>query len=242
MILPDFILVNSLNLALVALRNDYLINVSAGTEERSVLKLMFSELEQLGNYDAFTQAKAMLITTSEHPKHLLVRSALDQNFKGSPFLYVTLAGESDRNNSIGQGIGDNDYLSFNEDDGTQSAKVQFQRRFATTYQLVIGSENKGEVVILYNVFQALLMILTSHATFSGLSNLKFGGQDVRVDLGVPDKVVMRAITINFEYEQKVPELAVKTIATNIFLYWKAQGAQVASGPVVIQADSDDQST
>lgn len=242
MILPDFILVNALNLGLTALRNDYLTHVSAGTEERSVLRLMFADAEQLGNYDVFTQAKKMLINTKEDgTKHLEVRSALDQNFNGSPFLYVTLAAESDRNNSVNQGIGDNDTTVVLESDGTSSEKRWFQRRFAATYQLVIGSENKAEVVVLYNVFQALLMVLTSHITFGGLLNLKFGGQDLRVDLGVPDKIVVRAITISFEYEQKVPEFAFTTIATRILLYWQAQGSQVALGPIVITEESDDQS-
>jgi len=241
MILPDFILIKALNLALVALRNDYKNNVLAGTEDRSVLKLMFQNVEPLGNYDVFTQAKALIDTTAESPKHLLVVSSLDANFNKGPFVYVTLGADGDRNNSIDQGIGDNAPLVFNNNDGTQSSKQVFQRRFAATYHVVIGSQNKEEVVVLYTVFQALLMVLTSHVAFEGLLNVKYGGQDVRVDLGVPDKVVTRVITINFEYEQSVPEFAFTTIATKILLYWQAQGAQVPSGPIVIEG-SDDQST
>ncbi len=241
MILPDFILVNSLNLGLTAVRNDYTANVAAGTPERSVLELLFDPAQHLGNYDAFTQLKALLITTKENPKHLLVRSAFDKTFNGSPFLYVTLAAENAQNNSVNQGLADNDPVTFVNQDGTTSSKAYFQRRFATTYQLVIGSENKNEVVLLYTFLQALLMVLTNHVTFSGLSNIKFGGQDVRINLTVPDEVIMRAITISFEYEQQVPALSFTTLARKILLYWQAQGASVPSGPIVISGDSDDQS-
>lgn len=242
MILPDILLVNSLNTALRAIRNDYQTQVASGHEERSVLFLLFADTETLGNYEAYKTARVLIINTDESPKHLLVRSALDQTPNQGPFVFVALAAESDRNNSTGIGVGDQDQLVYDEGGPGETYRDQFRRRWATTYQVVIGSENKGEVIVLYNFFKALLVILINHLTLEGLLNIKLGGQDLRVNVSIPDKVILRGITVNFEYEMVVPELSFKDIIRTIRLYWKAEGTTTPRGPIVITEDFSDDSS
>jgi len=238
MLIPDILLINTLNTALTAVRNDYNESVQANQLYRSFLYLSFKNLS-LGNYVVFDNAKKLIITTPQDPNHLDVKGNYDKNINNRTFVYVTLGSESDRNNSIGIGIGDNEILTFNntpEDD--DEYKSQFSRRYATTYNLMIGGENKNEVIVLYNLFKSILTVCINHLSLEGLSNIKLGGQDIRNNNSIPDNLFLRPITISFEYEEVVPELAFKEIVRKIRLYWKPEGATVAQGPIEFSNEDD----
>lgn len=239
MIIPDFILINSLNTGLEAVRNDYNNLFLQNKESRSFLSLLFRD-SGLENYVAFTQCKALIITTPKNPKHVIVKSSLDKNSNSAPFVYVTLGSENDRNNSIGIGQGDNEILRFDNtnDNETDTYKNQYSRRYMTTYYVMIGGENKNEVVILYYLFKAILTVAMNHVIFEGLQNIKIGGQDIRANTVIPDSIHIRPITLTFEYEQVVPDISNTDIIRQINLYWKPDGSITAMGPIVIENDDD----
>lgn len=239
MIIPDILLINTLNTALTAVRNDYIERVQAGQLTRSFLYLSFKNL-QLGNYVVFDNVKKMIITTPQDPNHLEVKGSYDKNINHkNGFVYVTLGSESDKNNSISIGQGDNDPLEFNNSpEGTDEIKNLYMRRFSTTYYVMIGGENKNQVVVLYNLFKSILTIANNHLELEGLSNIKIGGQDIRNNTDIPDDIFMRPISVSFEYEEVVPELAFTEIIGKIRLYWLPEGATTRQGPIEVSVEDD----
>lgn len=239
MIIPDILLINTLNTALIAVRNDYRERVAAGQLERSFLYLSFKNL-QLGNYVVFDNVRKMIITTPQDPNHLEVKGSYDKNINSkNSFVYITLGSENDRNNSLSIGQGDNEEIFYNNTpEGTDEYKAQFSRRYATTYHVMIGGDNKNEVIVLYNLFKSLLIIANNHLEIEGLSNIKIGGQDIRSNTAVPDHLFLRPITISFEYEEVVPEISFTEIVRKIRLYWLPEGATTAQGPIEISIEDD----
>jgi hypothetical protein len=241
LVIPDITLLDTCNKILTVIRNDYEINRLAGTEERSLLYILFYSLT-LGRYGLYDNVKQMLITTPSDPKHIdVVTLSYDQNTSKVPALYLTLPSESTgRGNSLGIGQGDYDEVVFNNDYPEQDERrALFNRRYNCTYQLVIVSDNRNEAMVLYHLFKNMLVTCTNHLALSGIENLRIGGQDLNIQTSLPDKVFLKAITLNFEYEQQVPEMIVKRIYDRLLLYWKPEGAEVRQGPIVIDSDDSD---
>lgn len=233
--LPDITIVETINLAIKAIRDDYNTCVNDGHENRSALYLLFNGIS-MGKYNIYDNAKKLIITTPENPKHLEVKHSFDSTSGKSPSIYVTLPSENDRNNSLSIGEGNADELVFDNTDPEQDEyKKQYMRRYATTYYAVVVTENRNEMVIIYNLLKYILVICTNHLALQGVENLKIGGQDIRLENSVPDKVFMRAVTLNFEYEQLAPELAFQKIYKKVRLFWKLNNTDPAQGPIDFNA-------
>jgi hypothetical protein len=83
----------------------------------------------------------------------------------------------------------------------------FTRRFQSTYNLVITSDNSNEVILIYHTMRALLMALIPSISIAGLENIAFGGQDVQLYSGLaPKNMYVRAITIALQYETSAPSI------------------------------------
>lgn len=239
LVIPDITLLDTCNKLLRIIRDDYHSNITANTESRSLLYTLFHALT-LDKYDVYDNIKKIIITTPENPKHIdYVTLSFDQNSNKTPHLYLTLPSESTINNSLGIGEGDQNELVYDNFPQQSEYRKQFNRRYLTTYYLVIVSENRNENLILYHLFKNLLVSCTNHLHLSGLQNLKIGGQDLKINTGIPDKIFMKAITLSFEYEQQVPELVVKNIYHKLQIYWKPEGAITAEGPIEIDSDDSD---
>lgn len=229
--IPEVILLDTCNKALKILRDDFNANQTAGTPERSLLYVLMYSLD-LGTYNLYDNARQLIVTTPENPKHInAITLSFDKNSGKSPHLYITLPSESAINNSIG--IGEGDYPELVYDD---QYKKQFNRRYLCTYHLVVVAENRNETLILYHLFKNMLVACTNHMAMNGIENLKIGGQDLQNGLLPPDLLFRKAITLSFEYEQQIPELFIRNIYSKILLYWKPEGAITRQGPIVIDAD------
>lgn len=234
--IPETILLDTCNKALKILRDDYAANIAQGTEERSLLYTLMFSLD-LGTYNLYDNAKALIITTPENPKHIDVISlSFDRNQGKSPHLYITLPSESTINNSIGIGEGDFPEIFYDNSPEPDQFRKQFNRRYLSTYHLVIVAENRNETLILYHLFKNMLVACTNHLAMNGVEMLKIGGQDLQSGLTPPDILFRKAITLSFEYEQQIPELFIRNIYSKILLYWKPEGAVTRQGPIVIDAD------
>lgn len=240
MIIPDVVLLDTCNKILNIIRSDYNSNVAAGTESRSLLYILFNGL-QLGKYNIYENVKASIITTPEDPKHIdAVTLSFNKDSKKTPYVYLTLPSENTNGNSLGIGEGDYDEVIYNNAyPGQDQYRKQYNRRYNTTYYLVIGSENSNDVMVLYHLFKNMLVTSTNHLALSGIENLSIGGQDLRINTAMPDSVFTRAITLSFQYEQQVPEISIKLIYDRLLLYWKPEGADVRQGPIVIDSDDSD---
>jgi hypothetical protein len=231
LVLPDLIIVDTLNLALIAIREDYKTCVDAGEENRSILYLLFNGLTT-GKYNIYDNVKKLVLTTPESPKHIEVVSAFQSVSGKAPSVYITMPSENDRNNSLGIGQGNADELTFDNVSPDQDEyRDQYMRRYNTNYYVVMVCENRNEMVILYNLFKYILVMCTNHFALCGIENMKIGGQDLKLNDAIPDKLFMRGISMNFEYEQLAPELAFKKIYSKVRLYWKLEGATIAQGPI-----------
>lgn len=233
LLIPDLIITNTINTFLEALRTDYRNREIDGQIERSMLYLLFNGLS-LGQYDLFANVKKIIVTTPENPKHIECKVSFDHNSSKSPAIWVTLPSESEKNNSLSIGEGNNDVLTFDNtlDNEQDEYRKQFSRRFLTSYYIVIICENRNEMLVLYHLMQSMIITCINHFALEGLENLKIGGQDLQMNT-VPDRLFKRAITVSFEYEKVVPEFLVKNIYRTLKLFWKPDGANVAQGPIVV---------
>lgn len=233
-LVPDIIICNTINNALNVVRTDYLNRVAAQQEERSILYQLFYG-QTIGTYDMYANIKQLVITDNESPKFLEAKLSYDHNSTSvSPAIYVTLAAESASNNVLSIGEGDQDEVDFTNTPPMQDEYFKvFRRRYATTYNIVVISENKNEGAVLYNLIKELMVTCITHFEMEGLSNMKIGGQDIRINNAVLDRLFQRSVTLNFEYEQTVPELVVHSVFTKLRLFWQPEGADVPVGGIDI---------
>lgn len=239
LIIPDIVIVDTLNAALSVIRNNYNDAIDDGQEERSLLYILLNDVA-IGKYQYYANAKELLITSPTDPKHLDVKLAYSHNSSDPTVsVYVALASDNNKNDAIGIGEGNQEELLYTNDVGQDEYAKQYNRRFATTYQVIIVGENKSQVSVLYNVLRALIIACTNHFELSGLSNLRIGGQDIRLQTAAPDRLFSRAITLNFEYEVTTPEIFIRSVFTKIDLYYKPEGADTAQGPIQVQEDESD---
>lgn len=214
-LIPEIKIAETLNKVLTIIRNNHNQAITNNQEDRSLLYLLF-KTTGLGRYDFYENAKHLLVTTPQNPKHLEVKLSYDQNATGnSTGVFLNLASDSNRNDSLSIGEGDQDEMVFENDEGQNEYIRQYSRNFLTTYQLVIISDNKNEVSILYNLFRCMIIACTNHLELEGITNLKLGGQDLRVNLTIPEKLFVRAITLNFQYQVITPEVFIQNIFTKI---------------------------
>ncbi len=212
LIIPDIILVDCLNNGLKAIRTDYNSAVAAGNEQNSILYLMYNCLA-LGKYIVYDNLKNLIINTTEDPRFIDVKLSYDHDSQKPISVHISLPSESDKNNSLSIGQGDNEEQSYdaNNDGLPETNRAIFSRRFQSTYHVVIVSDNKNEVIVLYSLFKMLIIASINHLELSGLQNIKLGGGDVRLNEGQPERRFIRPITISFEYETVAPELIINAI-------------------------------
>lgn len=231
LIIPELVLIDTLNKLLAIVRDDYATNVISSTEEDSYLYMLFNGLV-LDSYDMYENAKKVIITNTEDPNHIAaVTLAFNRNSGSAPAIVLNTPGESTNNNSLSIGEGDFDEIIV----GGEYRK-QFNRRWLATYSLMFVGENKVAIIILYHLFKSLLVSAMNHLAVVGIENLKIGGQDLNINISAPDSLFMKNITLNFEYEQRVPEFGQRLIINRLLLYWKPEGAVTRSGPLIIDAD------
>ncbi len=238
LVIPDQILVDTLNQILTILRNDYNAAVDAGHEDESLLYLLLNNIS-IGTYELYDNAKRIFITTHQDPKHLFARVSYDHNANQNfPAIFVTLPSENTANNSVGLGEGDQPELEVVRVDDSDEYRAQYTRTYLATYHVVVVCENRNEMLVIYNVLKNLLVACTNHFAMCDLLNLKIGGQDLMRIADIPDRYFKRAITLSFQYNQVAPSLVIAAIYRKIKVYWEPTGTTPPQGPIVIE-NSDD---
>lgn len=213
-VVPDIILLDALQKGIVAVRLNYnaVMNGGSGIPGDTFLGIIFKNLPSVENFNVYDTAVKLLITTPENPRHLFVKLSYDMNSSKYPSVHITMPSESDQYNVLGIGEGNESELF---DSVTNTWSPQFVRSFNTTYQIVIMSDNKNEVAVLYHFFKSLLIALYDHLHQKGINNLKMSGGDVSYSPNVPDRTFIRNIGLNFIYETSSTQLNVNPVIDDI---------------------------
>jgi hypothetical protein len=220
-IIPEVILQHTCNQILQVVRDDYdqIVNVQAGDETDT---LLYKVLQQVAvfNYELFEEAKTVFLTKENiDPRHIEVALSYNPADTKYPSMYVTLPAEiGGKVDSIGLGAGDNFPVVG---DAETDWSNEYTRSWQAKYNIIIISDNRNEIALIYHFMKAGLVAWQEHLELSGLQNLKFGGADLAWNAQLPPGLFTRAIQADFFYESIVPEwqtrVVVKDINLNIVL-------------------------
>lgn len=212
LIVPETIILDSIQKGLQFVRTDYQTNLDANAEQDSYL---YRILHGVGieRYTYFIQGKKVFLAEEDDPRLLNIDLAYNMDVSKVPSIYIALANE--QNGQNGLGLDEGFQQDLENEDGTTSPV--FTRRKNTSYNVMITSDNSNEVVMIYHFLYALLTSLTPHMNMRGLENISIGGQDLQLrgDL-IPKHIFMRALAINLQYETSVPDLSRNPTAGAIF--------------------------
>ena len=216
-VIPDLIIYDTLNSILDFIRGNYKQTEQDGDVTQSLLYQIFNQL-RLERYGFFNQAVQLIITEPENPKHIKVSTAYDRNSQQYPSIHISLPSESSQTNQDTLGIGEGDFDPILDDINSPSTyRKVFTRHYHATYHIIIVSDNKNEIILLYHFLKACLIASTDHFELSCLYNLKFGGQDLRFDPSIPPGIFMRAISMDFDYESQFPDFIATQITNNCLI-------------------------
>jgi hypothetical protein len=220
--IPEFILFDILNKALDYLRTDY--ENQADKNDSFLMKVL--EGNYIERYDLQTQAVQVFIDNDpSNQRYLETNLMFNMEREGMPTIHLTLPSEQTQTGGNGIGI-DQGYADdlivdtvYNVDGSVQtngSFTPVFTRRYQSTYNIVITSDNPNEVILIYHTLRALLISLIPSINLAGLENLAFGGQDVQLNSSLaPKNIFIRAITVTLQYETSSPSIFPQPMFHNI---------------------------
>ena len=169
------------------------------TPEDTYLWQIFGGMS-FANVDYFNEAVDLLTRTPAHPKHFVVRLSFDRDRAQLPTAHVTMA--EDRVNLMGIGSSESAYINS---EGEPDAR--FQRFFDFLVEIVVTSDNKNEIIIIYELIKAFIPTLSVCFAEDGVYNVKTSGKDVvlKSDL-VPKNLFMRTLQLTGHYSSITPSL------------------------------------
>lgn len=205
--MPDTLIYNSLKIFLQLIKTDYTAN--AADLSKSILNTLFDKDENdldidFETFDYLTQAKNVFIN-----KNVQVNMGYNLETAAMANVHILLPNESGSPFGIGADENYQPQINTIENEGTVDeetfAQEIFTKRFESTYQLIITSENIFEVLLIYYYLKSCLISLHYHLELMGLRNLKIGGQDINIQQdSIPTHIFHRTLTMNFFYESNVP--------------------------------------
>lgn len=131
-------------------------------------------------------------------------------------LHILLPSDSSREAEIGAGLG---YQSEETEEGTRNSLNQ---GFDGVYQIMITSDNSTEVLLIYHILKALLIMYYQHLDAMGLRNLKISGNDIVMrEEFTPPMTFHKVINLSFFYDFTVDKKFVDGILKRIYFKLKA---------------------
>lgn len=137
-------------------------------------------------------------------KNIQINMGYNMEVANIPSVHILLPNESGKPFGIGadEGYVDNNYET--EGDNEFVTPV-FTSSFDSTYQIMVTSTNIFEVLLIYNLMKIGILSLYEHLEFSGLRNIKIGGQDVNFQSDLlPTHIFHRTLSLSFFYEMSAP--------------------------------------
>lgn len=220
--IPEFILFDIVEKAIQYIRTDYAAQTD---KDKSFLNQVLYG-NGIQRYDLTTQAKQVFIDNDlANQRYLEVNLMFNMKREGLPTIHITLPSEQTQTggNGLGTDEGYADYIFEDtkyDNDGAMtkqgSSTPVYTRRYQSTYNIVITSDNSNEVILIYHTLRALLISLIPSMHVAGLENVAFGGQDVQLYQGLASKnMYVRAIAVSLQYETSSPSIYPQPMAHNL---------------------------
>jgi hypothetical protein len=197
--IPEYIIFYALEAGFKYIQTDY---ESQSDKTKSLLYFYLSNVG-IQRYQFFEQAVAVFVKAKDDPRKLTLDLMFNRAKETVPNIYISLPSEQPAQNTLGFGETDIQALfdDFDNNGENGAYRTSFTRRFATTYNLIITSDNDNEVVLIYHVLKALIMSLNVHFALAGLQNLKIGGSDLKsFGKEIAINGFARSLSMSFEYE------------------------------------------
>lgn len=208
-LIPELVISNILTTIREMLRKDL---KDAPSDDKTILYRILGVSEdgqpiQIGHYNYFKQAKQII----SDPKNLSVNFGYNQEVSKQCSLHLLLPSEQSKM-AIG---GDEGYINDINDNKVQPYYTQ---TYECTYQIMITSNNSFEVLIIYNIFKSMLLMLLDTLELSGLRNPSLSGNDIVMQENlIPIPIYHKVLNLHFLYEHNVPQLLLQDV-NKTFLY------------------------
>lgn len=205
-IIPEYVLLNHVDKILAFIRADYIEQ----TDKNNSFLMKVLNGNAIERYDLPTQAKQVFINNDvTNPRFIEAHLMWNMKREGLPTIHITLPSEQTQNGGNGMGTdeGYRDLEIIDEGEETEKEFKVFTRRYQSTYNIVITSDNSNEVIMIYHVIRAALNSTIASLHLVGLENVNTGGQDVQLVQGMASKnMYMRAVTVSLQYESSSPDI------------------------------------
>lgn len=195
-LIPEIELHITLKAILELIRDDF----SNQSNEQDTILYKLLGTNKLQRYSLFEQAKTVFLAKETDPRFLDVQMFFNLKRASIPTIHITLPSEQSGQNGIGidEGFAGIDTIGMGE---SMTTSPNYTRRFDTTYNLIITSDNTNEVILLYHMIRAILIPTFDHLNQIGLENCKLGGRDIQTNNTlVPEHIFMRGISLSFSYD------------------------------------------
>lgn len=207
--IPEYIIHDAIQKLFDYLRKDYLDCATNNQIPDSVLHAIIDGVD-FQKYRGMEQAKQIFVDRDDtDPRKIKLDLGFNMQTDGSPTIHITVPSDSQAQNSIGMGEGENGEIWDDTVGTNQSISVPikdryfqtYNRRYKATYDLVITSNNSNETVLIYHVLRALIGSIVTHLHEKGLQNISISGNDLALYSEVaPKQFYVRALRVSFEYE------------------------------------------
>lgn len=213
-VFPEVAIFNAIKNILHVLREDY---VEAVDKDRSLLNLIIG-VNKLQRYVMLTQAVEVFTKpiNKNEPRYLDVYMGFDraQIQKRMPSINILLQDDTLKDNSLGLGEGNVDYIKYEEED---KVREFHERSYTSQINLMIISDNSNECILIYRVLKS---ILTSYIPYMenvfGFRNINMSGADIQLNTQVPGNMFFRNLSIRFDYSTNTPKLDESDLINKIF--------------------------
>lgn len=202
-LMPEMVIYKTLKAIFSTIKADFAEN----PEEETMLYRFFKKDEN-GNdikwetFNHYDQAKDIFIN-----KDTEIHLGYNLEVAGMGCVHILLPSETGSPLGIGADENYQDPITTTDGMANEYRQAVFTKKFDSTYQLMITSENTLEVLLIYNFIKACFISLNAHLELAGLRNPRFGGNDVNIQSDkVPTHIFHRSFSLNFFYEVHVPEL------------------------------------
>jgi len=196
--LPEVRLFNFIEQLLKVIKKDF----ETESEEATILFEIFNN-NAVEQHNYYKIAKELFgRVKGDNPREIGTRLFFDRERAHLPTIHISLPGEMAKNDGMGFDEGFQDVI-FN--DNFTERQATLTRRFATKYDILMTSDNPMEVVIMYHTIRAVLISFSAALQLMGFHLPVFSGQDLRINEElVPNHIMIRALSLNFEYDVTVP--------------------------------------
>ena len=210
LIAPEIIIQSTVDAILEHIRTNWFNNTD---KTKTTLHRLWNGVKY-GRYDMYKESQAVFLKEKDDPRLLQVRPSFNKEQSGIPSIFVNLPSE-EGGFADGLGIDQGELDPIYDDDNLEYIK-NYGRGFSSNYNIVISSDNRNEVILIYHTIRALLIPLFDHVMFNGLEIPKLSGRDLQIysEL-VPNHIFMRAITLSISYRVNVDDITANPMFQSI---------------------------